>query len=455
MEFDNYSEKIKDILSRYHETIEQEMIPHLLESFTKMYMGITELQGKLKVKGLIKDDPYMKTTEFSDIVLPPSDPYIESEEAWKSDERFNHYISVLSFIIHNYNFALENLSLPDIEKIKRFLDYYQWKGLMNPTTTELNTRNLGKKVISLRSSTSDRLVISTIDKCVENIEIGYDKIIELLKYIFLYLKESYKQFIRQDIVPLINNDDLEYYQQDLLKKVKIEIDNNYSYLKYYKKYIAEVLDEDFSKEGAALKKEILKKFGLIKMVKKPKEKDEKEEKGKLLLNLLLELGKVRKHLNLAIEKINENHINLSTKSGSFFSRLIKTISAALFNITPKTHYRITVPGSKEGKGQIVNLHYEKFYEKVKHTEFVLLPFSEEDRALAYIESLENSVTKEIDRILLEIKKEIKNLVALDEFFKIELKSKAIKAKGIKPELTVLKTHINSSTKIYREFLDYL
>lgn len=455
MEFDDYNIKMKEILSRYHDTIELEMIPKLKDSFTKLYMGITELQGKLKAKGLIKDDPYMKTTEFTDIVVPPSDTYIESDESWKSDERFYQYVSILSFIIHNYNLSLGNLSLPEIEKIKRFLDYYQWKGLMNPATTDFNTKILGKKAISLRSSINDRLVLSTIDKCIENIETSYNKIMELLKYIFLYIKESYKQFIRGDIIPLIDNDGLEYSQIDLLKKVKKEIDSNYSYLKFYKKYIGEVLDEDFSKEGSSLKNENLKKFSQINMVKASKQKDEKEAKGKLLVDLLLEIGKTRKHLNLAIEKINENHINLSTKSGSFISRFFRFLSTALFNINPKTQYKINIPSGKEGKSTSLILHYEKFYETVKHTEFVLLPFSEEDRAIAYIESLEGTVTKEIDKILLEIKREIKNLIGLDEFLKIELKAKSLKSRGIKPEITVLKTIMNSSTKLYREVLDYL
>lgn len=454
MEFNDYSEEMSKILSRYHDTIEEQMFPKLLDSFTKMYMGITELQGKLKARGLIKDDPYMKTTEFTEIILPDSEPYVEADESWKSDERFYHYVSVLSYIIHNYNFSLGTLDISEIEKIKKFLDYYQWKGMLNPTTTELNTRVLGKKVISLRSSTSDRLVISTIDKCLENIDTSYDAIVEFLKYIFLYLKESYKQFIRGDLLPLLDTGGLEYSQVILLKKIKKEIDEKYSYLKFYKKYIAEVLDEEFSKDGLSLKNDVLKKFSFIKMTS-PKKESKEDNKEKLLLNLLLEFGKIRKHMNLAIEKINENHSNLISKSGSIISRILKSISMSLFNVTPKTNYKITIITNKKGDKREENLHFEKFYESVKHTEFILLPFSEDDRASAYIESLGDNVTKEIDKILLELKKEIKYLISLDDFFKIELKAKGLKSRGIKPELTVLKSLINSITQLYKEFLDYL
>lgn len=452
MDFNDYSEQMKNTLTQYHTNIEEDIIPKLIDSFLKMYTGITELQGKLKARNLIKDDPYMKTTEFSEIIIPESEPYIESDESWKSNERFNHFIAVLSYIVHNYNLSLENLNFEEIEKLKKFVDYYQWKGVMNPTVTEVNTRVLGDKIISLRNSTDDRLVINTIDRCIENIEKGYEGVINSLKLLFLYVKESYKMFIRGDLIPIIYKEGEEYSQIDYLKKIKSQIDTTYSYLHFHKKYIIEVLDEEFSKDGPKLKAEVLKKFNSVKAVKKKKKVEEVDKKDEILLSLLLELGKTRKHLGLAIEKINENHINLTNKSGSIISRILKAISAALFNVPPKTFYKLTIITNAKGEKKSINLHFEKFYEEVKHMEYLLIPFSEEDRVKAYIESQGAGISKELDKLLHQIKKEVKNLIALDEFLKIQLKSKKLKVRGIKPELTVIKSQLNSTTKIYKEFL---
>lgn len=452
MDFNDYSEKMKNTLAQYHTNIEEEIIPGLIDSFSKMYTGISELQGKLKARNLIKDDPYMKTTEFSEIILPDSEPYIESDESWKSNERFYHFTSVLSYIVHNYNLSLENLNFEEIEKLKKFVDYYQWNGIMNPTVSEVNTRVLGDKIIALRHSTDDRLVINTIDRCIENIEKGYTGVIKSLKLLFLYVKESYKMFIRGDLIPLIYKEGEEYSQIDYLKRIKKEIDTTYTYLHFHKKYIVEVLEEEYSKDGAKLKSEVLKKFDSAKAVKKKKKAEEVDKKAELLLDLLVEIGKTRKHLGLAIEKINENHINLTNKSGSFISRLLKALSASLFNIAPKTFYKLIIITNAKGDKKSINLHFEKFYEEVKHMEYLLIPFSEEDRIKAYIESQGAGITKEIDKLLHQIKREVKNLIALDEFLKIQLKSKKLKVRGIKPELTVIKSQLNSATKVYKDFL---
>lgn len=449
MDLNNYNNEIKDLLESYHDRIEADIMPKLAKDFTRLYMGITEIYGKLKNRGLIKDDPYQNASEIIEIIIPDAKPYPESEASWKVPERIGKYISVLSYITHNYTFSLSNINFDELEKIKKFLDYYKWEGLLNPITTDINTMGFGKLVISLRTSIKDSIIISTIDKCVEGIIDSNKEIINKLKYILLYLKESYKQFIRLDLLPIISTEDKN--PELLISLVKDEIVKNYSYLKFYKKYILEVINEEFSVDSQVLKEGVLKKLGINNKQNKSA-KETKEDPEKELMAILVEIGKTRNHLETSIEKLNTNHLSLSSKEGSFFKKLFRNISIFLFNIRPKTNYNIKVLISNDEKKSI-DLQFEEFYDSVKKMEFNLLDFSEEGRAMAFIKNHPDDVKKSVDKILMDIKRIIKFFMALDTFFKVELKIRGIKSKGIKPELTVLKSIINSSTSLYKDFLD--
>ena len=55
-----YNDQVRELLEMYHNQIETKVMPKLETEFTKFYSGVTELYGKLKGKGLIKDDPYFE-----------------------------------------------------------------------------------------------------------------------------------------------------------------------------------------------------------------------------------------------------------------------------------------------------------------------------------------------------------------------------------------------------------
>lgn len=448
---EDYNRDVKELLGLYHVKIEAEVMPQLSKDLTTFYMGITELYGKLKNRGLIKDDPYLSNSGEMDIVLPDTEAFPESEASWKVPQRICKYIAVLSYITHNYTLSLNNIDFLELEKIKKFVDFYDWGNINNSVSKDFNTNCISKLVFSLKKSINDSLIISTIDKCIDTISDSHKKIISSLKYVLLYLKESYKQFIRLDIIPLVANDEFKSNLGLFFEKITEEMKTNYSYLKVYKKYIKEVLDEDFSQDGVELKKKVLKLLGQSRV--QNKNKPQKEDPYKILNVGLLELGKVRSHLAKSIDKLNLNHETLSSRNRGFIKKILYLISRFLFNIPPKTVYRVTL--TSNNKKQNEEIFFEKFFSKIRNHEFILLELAEEGRVQSYIEKNREDIENNVENLLLHLKKDIRYLIALDEFFKIELRSLGLKSKGIKPELTVLKTIINSATSSYREFLETL
>lgn len=445
-----YNEQIKQLLEDYHDKIESEIIPKLSDDFLKFYMGITEIYGKLKNKGLIKDDPYLSNSDVMEISLPDAEPFPDTESSWKVPQRICKYISVLSYITHNYNLSLNNFNFTDLDKLKKFVDFYRWDGLLNPTTADFNTNSFGKLVISLRNSINDSLIISTIDKCIDSISESHKRIIIGLKYIFLYLKESYKQLIRNDIVPIIYSDETKENMQLFNDSIIKEITQNYSYIKVHKKYILEILEEDYSPEGPEHRERVINQLTKGNKKRHVKKEEAKEDPNKPLIAALLEIGRTRAHLAAAIDKLAINHNNLSSNKRGFLGRIMFNISKYLFNIKPKTIYGASF--TINGKKKIIPIHFEQFFDEVRNLEFRLLELAEEGRILSYISNHQEGVEKDIDKLLMDIKKTVKYFIALDEYFKIQLKFIGLKSKGIKPELTVLKTIISGSTSLYREFL---
>ncbi len=445
-----YNNQVRELLESYHDKIETEIMPQLTKEYTTFYVGVTELCGKLKNKGLLKEDPYFKGSEIIELTIPSTEQFPESDAQWKVAERVTHYESILSFITHNYNFSLNTFNFTELEKMKQFLDYYDWKGLLNPSTPDYNTQTFGKIALTYRNSSNDSLVLNTFDKCLESIIKSVEAILNKLKIILIYLKESYKLFIRMDILPIVKEKNPDAPESKILSLISNEIKENYSYLKLYKKYINEVINEEYSSEAEELKGIVIKKLTVTKKVKVEKEK--KVDNTKDLIHLLMEIGKIRIHLAASIDKLFLNHNNLKENEGSFISKLFKKLSNLLFNITPKTIYQLKLK-NKNGSTKPLTLHFEKFYQDIKKLEYDLLNFAEEDKTIIYIKNNNNNVNQSVDRLLMTIKKHVSIFIALDEYLKVEMRKNNLKAKGIKPELTVIKTLINSSTSMYREYLD--
>ncbi|QEN06191.1 hypothetical protein EW093_16355 [Thiospirochaeta perfilievii] len=447
-----YNEQIKELLESYHDKIETDIMPQLTKEFYKLYAGVTEFFGKLKNKGLIKEDPYFKESEIIELTIPSLEMFEEADAQWKVAERLTHYVSILSFITHNYTFSLNTFNFSELEKIKQFLDYYDWKSLLNPSTAELNTRSLGKIAIEFRSATGDTLILKTYEKCIDGIIKSIDQILIKLKFVLLYLKESYKLFIRVDILPIIKEKNPNILVSKVLDSISDEIKKNYSYLKFYKKFISEVINEEFSSDGSVLKDNIIKKLSITKKNETKEKKDDKVDTTKNLIQLLMEIGKIRIHLASSMEKLYFNHNNLRKADGNFIIKFFRFLGSQLFNTKTKTVYNISIP-TKSGKGKSLEIHFEKFYDEIKKLEFDLLNFAEEDKTTFYVRDNKSEINKKIDILITSIKKQIKIFVGLDNYLKFELKNSHLKAKGIKPEITVMKTIINSSTAMYREYLD--
>lgn len=452
----DYNEEIEELLESYHLKIEEKIIPQLTKDFSKYYVGLTELSTKLKNKRLLKEDPYFKASEIMEISLPSKDEFTDSESSWKVDERLTQYESMLSFISFNYSFSLNTFNFTELEKVKHFLDFYDWKGLLNPLTSDINTKSLGAIIIEYRQSINDELVLKSFDNGLEQIIKCIESIQKKLKIILIYLKESYKLFIRKDILPIVKEKNPNLLESKILVLICNEIKENYSYLKLYKKYINEVIKEEYSSESVELKEVVIKKLTVTKKIEDKVElkNNKTDSNNTALIHLLMEMGKIRIHLSTSIDKVYSNHNGLKEKEVSFIGKLFKSLTNILFNLTPKTIYKLKIK-NKAGGIRSLDLHFEAFYQEVKKIEYDLLNFTEEEKTIIFIKNKDKNINKSIDKILMTIKKQESIFIALDEYLKTEMKIKNIKAKGIKPELTIIKTLLNKCTSMYRDYLDLI
>ncbi len=446
-----YNDQIRELLESYHDKIETDIMPQLTIEYTKFYAGVSELCGKLKYKGLLKEDQYFKGSEIIELAIPSREPFAESETQWKVAERITRYESILSYISNNYNFSLSAFNFTELEKMKKFLDYYDWKGLLNPSNPDFNTQAFGKVAINYRDSSNESLVIDTFDKCLEGIIKSVASILKNMNFILIYLKESYKVFIRMDILPIVKQKNQETLETKVLLLICSEIKENYSYLKLYKKYIAEVVKEEYTSEGNELKKIVIKKLAVTKKSVKKSVKETNKDNTKKLINLIMEISKIRVPIAASIDKLFINHSKLKKNEENFIAKLFRKISKILFHKTSKTIYALKI-NHENGSTKLLPLHFEDFYTDIKKLECDLLKFSEEVQIILFISDKNNNINKIVDRLLLDMKKNMIIFIALDEFLKNEMKMHNLKAKGIKPELTVIKTLLNSSTSMYREYL---
>jgi hypothetical protein len=218
---------------------------------------------------------------------------------------------------------------------------------------------------------------------------------------------------------------------------------------FYPDLVEELLREDYSKDGPALREKVLK--GLQIPDTKPKVAKTPVSFKSILLEGLQVVGNSSNILTEIAGKIDENENILSNRRKSFFQKLQDLIRRILGREPEPVVYELQYidPGRSTPVRDKLNYHNFRL-EMDKKTRFLV---NLANRGNSKLENMpEEQLMQFLDRNIRDVQSIHKTLAALDEFFKASAtREEREKIKGIKPELATLKNSIVRSNQLRHEY----
>ncbi|AGT44990.1 hypothetical protein [Treponema pedis] len=426
------------------------LLPQMQENYNIQSTAVQAIRSILLKKRAIHDDPYKYDSRMTEIEIPRTEPFMDSEKTSVIGSRLSHYEMMLDFLNNYYQFNTDFLGPKRISILFELNNTFLWGNFSN-TSNHPNTKGLVDIMRGIFTS-PDTLTSSLLKDSVSHLAKSEAVINGLLKELTVFHREEYKLLIRREIMPKINispNDCLN--PSNALKEIKKVFSVTLKKQPFYTDLIIEIIKEDCGNDSVRLRQEILNKL-YPKKSEKVEEKYEENHRRSLLAGLKF-LGNTAPHFKIALEKIKSNEELIHKSGQSFFKSIIKAIKQA-FNISGRDR-EITVtisdPITQTRKKQVIN--YNSFEKEMtgKITLFQSIsaasPAVQRKIGTMNDEVLLNLLTKYIS----ESNELLKEMTGLDEFYKTVKPELRGKIRGIKIEVTTITNSIIKANQCRAEY----
>ena len=429
----DYIKSLTEALNLRADWLEKSELPKLKEELRVYHTGFASLYNLYLKKGLIHEDPYKQEAKIGELEIPNANPFSEAERMDQLTRRLANYDNQLDFLVNFYQFSTEFLNLDRIKRILGLIKYIDWVHL-SPDSQSPTTCAVADITNQVKIGT-DPLTMSIISEALTNLSKAFNPIMGYLKILSDYQRETYKLELR-DIITGMSTSDATNIQQ-----VRKRFAQNKSGTPFYPDLVEEVIKEDYSKEGPALKEDVLKKLKVAE--KKQKEvKTQVSFKGTLVEGIQGLGGTAATFTEIAV-KLDENQTILENEKKGFFYKLMLLIQRMLNKEPAPAVYEVEYMDPVKAISVREKINFNTFRVDLDRKIRTLSPLGSRGTATAKLEAMpEDQLEGFLERNIKDLQALHKTISALDEFFKAEVnKEDRDKIKGIKPELATLKNAV--------------
>ena len=456
MEEYNFDVELQQALSKKQEWYNSECLQQLLDQYRLMHTCVRNLYESFVKKSLIQPDPYRLDKKISDIVVPESSPFAESEISKVFGARFSDYETMLDFICTYFRFSTENFT---IQKVKQLLDLnkvFDWEDL-SMNNPKMNTRALAMTINGAKSN-APNVVQSMINDSVAKCSQAPAVISKMLNELGVFLRELFKGELRKD---LFEHPDFDKAKAAESSEAELaEIKRLYTKVTgkktMYTDLIAEIVEEDHGPDKERKQQAVLDRLAIKGNTKVEAKKSAGPDTKEMLMQTIVALGAMAPTLTQLHAKLVENFTLLYQKKATFFNKLIAALKKA-FHIAEKERVcNLPIKDAKTGAERIQKINVNEFLtdlsrkERVysgigmKGIEYQKINASNEDAILSFA----NKQISEIQSVFVIIN-------ALDAYFKNEVDAEfKVKVKGMQIELSALRNSIINANKKRGEYASF-
>ena len=456
MEEYNFDAELQAALSKKQEWYNSESLQELLNEYRLMHTCIKNLYECFVKKSLIQPDPYRLDKKISEIVVPESSPFSESEIPKVFGARFSDYETMLDFICTYFRFSTENFSIQSVKKLLDLNKVFDWEDL-SMNSSRMNTRALAMTINNAKTN-SPNVVQSMINDSVAKCTQSSVVISKMLNELGVFLRELFKGGLRKDLFEHPDFDKAKAAES--AEAEQAEIRRLYTKVTgkktMYTDLIAEIVEEDHGPDKERKQAAVLDRLAIKGTSKVEKKKAAGPDTKEMLMQAIMALGAMSPTLTQLHAKLGENFTLLYQKKNTFFNKLMAALRK-VFHIAEKERVcNLPVKDAKTGTERIQKINVNDFLtdlsrkERVyngigmKGIEYQKINASNEDAILAFV----NKQISEVQSIFVIIN-------SLDAYFKKEVDTEfKVKVKGMQIELSALRNSIINANKKRGEYASF-
>lgn len=453
MEVDsNFSLQLEQALSAKQAWFNAERLQYMLEQYRLHYTCVKNVNELLTKKSLVTPDPYKLDRRISDIVVPESTPFPESDIAAVLGARLSEYETMLDFICTYFRFSVDFISIGKIKNLMELGKVFDWTNL-SPNSSKMNSRALATVLNQARVNTPG-VVVSTLTDSIEKAGKSITEIEKILGELASFQKELYKGRLRKDIFEHPDFDKAKAFSspEEEFNEIKRLHAKVVGKKPFYNDLVNEIIKEDQAPNKDALREKLLQSLSIKqKEVKKEKTGPDPKE---LLTQTIISLSGFAPVLGQIQVKLTDNFELLFAEKKNFLGKIKQALRKA-FGIRSKERIcNVPVVDPKTGAKSLRKINVNEFLididKKVKiYTNFV--PGSNE---LQKIQSAsEESILSFLNHQISENQTIFSSVNALDDYFKTNVESLLRpKVKGLKIDLSSYRNIIIAVNKKRGEYV---
>ena len=456
MEEYNFDAELQAALSKKQEWYNSESLQELLNEYRLMHTCVKNLYECFVKKSLIQPDPYRLDKKISEIIVPESSPFSESEIPKVFGARFSDYETMLDFICTYFRFSTENFSIQTVKKLLDLNKVFDWEDL-SMNSSRMNTRALAMTINNAKTN-SPNVVQSMINDSVAKCTQSSAVISKMLNELGVFLRELFKGGLRKDLFEHPDFDKAKAAES--AEAEQAEIRRLYTKVTgkktMYTDLIAEIVEEDHGPDKERKQAAVLDRLAIKGSSKVEKKKAAGPDTKEMIMQAILALGAMAPTLTQLHAKLGENFTLLYQKKNTFFNKLMAALRKA-FHISEKERVcNLPIKDAKTGteRTQKINVNEfltdlsrkERVYNGIgmKGVEYQKINASNEDAILSFV----NKQISEVQSIFVIIN-------ALDAYFKNEVDTEfKVKVKGMQIELSALRNSIINANKKRGEYVSF-
>ena len=456
MEVENFSEELQKALSKKQEWYNSECLQELLGQYRLLHTCVRNLYDSFVKKSLINPDPYRLDKKISEIVVPESTPFAESDIPNVFGARFSDYETMLDFICTYFRFSTENFTLQNVKKMIEFIKVFEWDDL-SMNNARMNTRALAMTINSAKNgapSVVQSMINDSVAKCAQTVKV----IGKMLNELGVFQRELYKGGLRKDLFehPDFNKAKAAESAEGELAEIKRLYTKVTGKKTLYNDLVNEIIEEDHGPDKEKKQAAVLERLAIKNAAKPVEKKKAGPDTKEMLMQAVLAVGAIAPTLIQLNAKLVENFNLLFQKKNTFFNKLIAALKKAL-NLKEKERIcNVPVKDAKTGAEHVQKInvnefltdltHKERIYNGIgmKAVEYQKISTSNEDAILSFV----NKQISEIQSIFVIIN-------SLDAYFKNEIDSEfKTHVKGMQIELSALRNSIINANKKRGEYVSF-
>ena len=439
-----FRDTLTEALSQKADYLERTSVASLREKIRGFEASFGAIYKFLIEKGLLQDDPYRQERSVTEIQIPSSDPYAESDRSVELSMRLSQYAAQWEFLVSMFHISLVNMSLKTIKRLLDLLDYIRWTDFSVNSSYQITraVANMLAKLSQLNDPMAGKVISSEAAQLRERSkEIKAD-----LRNITAFLKERYKYRIRDDLITGMHIDAEAYRRSsyEVLQNVKFEFTHRLQGQAWYKELIQEILEEDYGSRSEEKREAVLERLSVKTSVRTKKAKKGPTEKMQLL-GILDHMSRASEPIRSALVKMNENARVIHDRKKSFGERVRQMFSNMFRKHNPDIIYEIVLndPGSGVSRRETIN--YTRFSEVTAKKARLLQDL--QDRNSATHKRSRASTEDQLQEFILKNIQDLKNihrtLSGLDSYFRSDeipgdivgqMKGCSLNIKGLKSQI---------------------